>query len=723
MTTNLENQQITEQSLRRSVQEQPKGPFSRPLANNFVFSLATVADSFFAWGMDRPEHIKARDRQLRQFWPTEPILASAIGSMVTRNVTFSWTLTGPRSTVDEVQQRLHMSDLGRGWRSLIGKLSIDLFTQDNGAFGEIIRTADAPDAPVISLGHLDAGRCTRTGDIEIPVLYEDIKGRIHEMKWYQVFTWEELPSPIETMHNVQLCAVSRVLRAAQLLRDIGIYQREKIAGNAPTSIYLTNGVNQAEISDALAQHQANQANAGMVRYIVPLILAGVDPSVPPSVEEIALKSLPDGFDVEQVMRWYINQLALGFGADYQDFAPLPGGNLGTSTQSVILHEKSKGKGPGGFMQMVEYTMNFQGVIPQNVSFQYMEQDTMAEKSQADLFNAESDALKKNVEAGILTPRAATQILLDKGFITEEVFDLVVGEMAGLVTGDVTPDVVAEDDEDITNKATDEKERKKRRKRRWGRNYDTKEPTAFESLPAFGEDTRIEAEEELLRRVMRVFDATLEDFERQIGTKGFKSWLWGRKADPEEVFLSGAFWQGFRERLFEVGEPFARKVALDAANLNIGIGLGVNMDLVNERVLEFSRTYTNTWIDQLEATSKKQLQGAIVQWQETGLGQRGLPDLVDAITPTFGRTRAELIAANEVTKLFDEGNNLSHIAAGILEEEWQTSEDAHVEEICIGLNGQRFPVNEGPRPVRDTHIGCRCARLPVGNNNRVIRRSA
>ncbi len=461
-------------------------------------------------------------------------------------------------------------------------------------------------------------------------------------------------------------------------------------------------------------------------------MAGVDPTVAPAIATIDLKSLPDGFDIDQVMRWYINQLALGFGADYQDFAPLSQGNLGTSTQSKVLHEKARGKGAGAFMQMVEYTFNFQGVIPQMVSFKYDEQDDSADKAASDLFDKESDAIKKNVESGALTPRAGTQILLDKGFISEEVFDLVLKEMelvaastaddtafdrrmAEAAVGDVTTDVVAQDDEDITNK---EKHKRKKKKRK-GSRYGSKDFSSFESLPAFGEETRIDAEEEYLRRIMSVFDETLDDFERRIGVKGFKAYMVGKKEAPEDVFLDGEFWGDFRQRAFDVGEPFARKTALDAATLNVNVGLNVNMDFVNEEVLNFSRGYTNTFVDQLERTSKKQLQNAITNWQETGLGNRGLPDLVDALKPTFGTARAELIATNEVTKLFDEGNNLAHKAAGILIEEWSTAEDGFVEEICVALNGKRFGVDEGPRPVTGTHIGCRCERLPVGNNGAVI----
>ncbi len=101
------------------------------------------------------------------------------------------------------------------------------------------------------------------------------------------------------------------------------------------------------------------------------------------------------------------------------------------------------------------------------------------------------------------------------------------------------------------------------------------------------------------------------------------------------------------------------------------------------------------------------------WQDGGLGDAGLPDLVRSIEPMFGPARAQRIAVTEVTRIFDEGNKLAHKAAGIETEEWQTARDDLVDTaICQPLDGQRFPIDSGPRPVTDTHIGCRCARLPV-----------
>ena len=230
--------------------------------NALVLSLATVADSFVPWG-SAPA---IRDRQLRTFLPTEPILASALYNICIRNAAFAWELAGPPLSVEAMQDILVQSDMGAGWQVMMVKVCTDLFSQDNGAFIEVIRDGLSPESPVINLAHLDAARCQRTGDPEIPVIYHDRKNVRHKMEPHQIRMLAEFPSPIETMNGVQLCAVSRILRASQLLRDISVYQREKVSGDNPNAIHLVSGVSSAEITDAMNQHKMNQAERGMQRW-------------------------------------------------------------------------------------------------------------------------------------------------------------------------------------------------------------------------------------------------------------------------------------------------------------------------------------------------------------------------------------------------------------------------------------------------------------------------
>lgn len=421
--------------LARTVQDVPKASQNWGPVGTLTMQLASVGDDVTAWGRSPWQ----RDKQLREFWPTESVLASTIYATAIRNAAFSWKLDGPPRTVAAVQDMLHAADLGRGWLQFMVKVSIDLLTQDNAAFVELIRSGPSETDPVIGIAHKDSERCRRTGDPLVPVIYRDRLGRQHKLRWYQVITLEEMPSPVETMNGMQICFVSRVLRAAQILRDIAIYKREKIGARGPSSVHLVSGVSQTRIDDAMHKAEEKGDNQGFLRYLMPHLIAGLDPNATVSHVEIPIKSLPDDFDEDVTMRWYISELALGSGNDYQDLAPLPGGGIGSSNQSEILHRKSRGKGPGLFMKLIEHAFAFHGVIPRSVTFHYDEQDTAADKEKADLRQTRADIFGTYIGALKMPYQVVWQMMADEGDITQEQLEL-------LGQKDVTDDVTAQDDE-------------------------------------------------------------------------------------------------------------------------------------------------------------------------------------------------------------------------------------------------------------------------------------
>jgi len=139
-----------------------------------------------------------------------------------RYAAFGWTVEGGPRTAGYVRQVLHSVERGQGWIPFIQKVLTDLFTQDNGAFIEVVRSIpDDPLSPVVSLNHLDAARCTRTGMSDTPVYYRDLYGSLHAMRYYEVITLEEMPSPHEDYHNQQYC----LHRDATVLMADGKYRR------------------------------------------------------------------------------------------------------------------------------------------------------------------------------------------------------------------------------------------------------------------------------------------------------------------------------------------------------------------------------------------------------------------------------------------------------------------------------------------------------------------
>ena len=92
------------------------------------------------------------------------------------------------------------------------------------------------------------------------------------------------------------------------------------------------GVAQKTIDDLKTRMEETADNQGLVRYLQPLVVGSLDPQSTPSSSTINLKALPENFDYDEELKWYISSLALGFGRDYQDFAPLPGKGIGSGRE-------------------------------------------------------------------------------------------------------------------------------------------------------------------------------------------------------------------------------------------------------------------------------------------------------------------------------------------------------------------------------------------------------
>lgn len=382
---------------------------------NLIISVATAADTIVAWGSEP----RLRDQQLRQFWPTEPFFASALFTTIAQYVAFGWSLAGPPRTVRLSQEVLNNVQGGQGWEALMTPWLIDYFTQDNGAFMEIVRLDNNdPGSPVITLNHLDAFRCLRTGIAETPVIYIDLFGNHHLLKWFQVLAMTEMPAPQEEARGIQYCALTRLLRTAQIERDQAIVQQEKAAGRFTRQIHIVSGVSTRLIEDAVAQKQSAADAAGQIRFIQPLVMGSTDPTARISKETIDLASIPDNWDPNKALDRYVLAMSLAFGIDFQSLAPLPGGGLGSASQSKVLNMKSRGKGPGLFMQKIKRTFNMHGILPRTVTFEFGEQDIAEQMEKTALRKERALEREIRIRSGEITTEVARQMALDDGDLDE-----------------------------------------------------------------------------------------------------------------------------------------------------------------------------------------------------------------------------------------------------------------------------------------------------------------
>lgn len=400
----------------------PRSQADRP-ASPYMIWLGAQVDSFSPWGVAP----KLRDRQLREFFPRENLLASALATITARNAALSWKVTGHEKTAEAGQGLLNNANFGAGWEDFISRLSLDLYTTDSGAFVELVRVEDSPDAPVFGINTLDSTRCYPTGVPEFPVIYEDTLGRMHRMPWYSVVQLLEMPSAYTPtfagmFYRLQYCAVTRVLKAAQIMQSISTYTDEKVSGRFLRALHLISGVDEGHVQNALATAQASADVQGLQRYMMPAIVGAVDPGATIGHTIVELASLPDGFSSKEEREGYILALALGLLTDYGEFAPLPGGGLGTASQSETMNQKSRGKGSGLFQKLILRLINQHGVLPSNVEFEWDEQDLEADEKAEAVKTARASTRAARITSGEIDITVARQQALEDGDLTQQQFD-------------------------------------------------------------------------------------------------------------------------------------------------------------------------------------------------------------------------------------------------------------------------------------------------------------
>lgn len=404
----------------RSIQELPpgQGPFYND-ATTLMF-MASATDEFVGWGTN----VKARDAQLRAFIPSEFRFNSALGIVASRNASFSWKIEGPETKAKRFQEILQYANFGAGWANFVSQISIELDTQDNGAFIEIIRERNRPDAELVGIAHLDSARCYMTGIPEEPVMYEDRNGKYHTLKWWQVIHLVSMPGTFEMKPGLGYSTLTRLMLACRTIRDISIYVQEKVGGRNARAVTIVKGVTAKAVQEGWENAKSRFDASGLFRYSMPLLVSAVDPKADIGFETLEIASLPDGFDLDLSEKQYIAQLAMAFQTDYQEFAPLPGGGLGTSNQSEILHAKSRGKGPGLFMKLISEALNF-WVLPDDLEFKWDEQDPDADAKEAENAKSRADERSIRIASGELTPEVARMRALEAGDLTQEQYDELV----------------------------------------------------------------------------------------------------------------------------------------------------------------------------------------------------------------------------------------------------------------------------------------------------------
>jgi len=176
----------------------------------FLYWMAQAGEILAPWWS------KTRDQQLRNKWKESDHFAGAVYTIAAKMAAVPFRVE-PRdmSVKSHHKQADYFNALleegiefGQGWEAFWSRCLIDLWTQDNGFFAEVIGAGkkDGPiRGPVLGLAHLDAWRCDRTSNPEYPVIYQDGDGKRYRFHHSRVLFTSQSPSPSAEMNSVGMC--------------------------------------------------------------------------------------------------------------------------------------------------------------------------------------------------------------------------------------------------------------------------------------------------------------------------------------------------------------------------------------------------------------------------------------------------------------------------------------------------------------------------------------
>jgi uncharacterized protein with gpF-like domain len=167
--------------------------------------------------------------------------------------------------------------------------------------------------------------------------------------------------------------------------------------------------------------------------------------------------------------------------------------------------------------------------------------------------------------------------------------------------------------------------------------------------------------------------------------------------PAPDIRSSEFWRAEGLLLWEELRDLVMRGLLIGANggraaLPASVQPLVNWDFYNRAAIRYLREYRFDQITGITETTRKQVIEAMEDWLRSG---EHLDGLRDRLAPVFGKTRADMIAQTEVTRVVARGNIMLWESTGFVSgKRWMTARDERVCPICRPLHMQLVEIDKG-----------------------------
>jgi hypothetical protein len=379
-----------------------------------------------------------RDFQLRQFAKQSDhfqgamwMIAAKLTSVPFRIEPRDVSVKAHHAHADYYQMMLtEQTEFGGGWQELWTKFWYDGWTQDNGAFAEVIgrgKPSGGIKGPVLGISHLDASRCVRTSNPEFPVIYDDPSSGRHRFHHTRIIFTSQQPSTNANMYNVGHCWLTRSIHAVQNMIDVAVYKEEKLGSRPPRQMLIGKGMDTEVLLSALRMAAQSMDTENLARFAKTVVVGSIDPDF--DITQLDLASVPDGFNDRESHELAMALIALagGFPVRWLWAATQAGATI---ADAMFSHISGAGGGAawhlGKMQTLIGGSERGQAhivgkVLPPYLKIVFDYQDDQEDKQKADIAKTRSETRKADIDSGVFDVRTARETAVSDGDLTEAQF--------------------------------------------------------------------------------------------------------------------------------------------------------------------------------------------------------------------------------------------------------------------------------------------------------------
>lgn len=372
----------------------------------------------------------ARDRFLREV-ATQDVIATAVSLFTQKLLNVPFAILPKNGNIQthvrqaaSLQEDLFIqSGLLAGWEFEIAKFVKDYLTQDNGGFLHLMgagRKNGPIEGQVAGVFHLDAARCTRTGDPEFPVTYlHPADNKLYKIHFTRVIAMSAQPSPNALHFGVGLCHLSSCLRFGEEIDRIVRYYAQKMGYQPARQIlYVKKGATLDHLQGAVNTWRAKIEAEGNDLFASTLLVAPKTSSQELDLAVLDLASTPDGFDRQQTVMADNAIVAAAFGLDLRDFGYM---TISSERSSEAAQQKGYSRGVATFIKLFDAQLRFK-VVPPHLTTSWDYVDDMQDQLQAGIQETRARTRSANLTNGTLTVRIAREQMKGTGELTDSQFN-------------------------------------------------------------------------------------------------------------------------------------------------------------------------------------------------------------------------------------------------------------------------------------------------------------